>query len=508
MRCFRCGATIADEQRFCGRCGALVSADPRSDTLALETGAGEDQVVRLRRVLSGEFEVDAELARGGMSVIYKARDVTLARSVALKVLPPELGLTVRAVERFQREARMAAELEHPNIVPVYRVGHVGDVLFIAMKYVEGRSLDTVVAEQGAVPVAVVLHVLRAALRALAYAHDRGIVHRDVKTANLLVDNAGRVLVSDFGVALRASDVTLTQDGAVIGTPAYMSPEQCAGRRAGPQSDQYSLGVVAFQLLAGAVPFDSDNLPGFINHHLHTPPPDVRVARDDVPEPLARLLARALAKRAEDRFAATRDMLAAVEELPFTEDDRRASEDTLARLARGAEVAKVHTRSLPELREMPTLAFRPAGRWRRAAIWSGVALATLVAGGAIAARRPLAVANSLATGDSAAALDSTQRVTPPVTKPAARPAAPRAQPTPADAGTGTIRLRTDPPSADIFVDGKKAGVGVLFDYVAPAGERRIEVQAAGYQRYVRTVIVTRDGLASLGTVTLQPATARP
>lgn len=498
MKCFRCGTTLGDDQRFCGRCGALISADPHSETLAVETGGGEDQVERLRRVLSGEFEVDSELARGGMSVIYKARDVTLARSVALKVLPPELGLTVRAVERFQREARMAAELEHPNIVPVYRVGHVGDVLFIAMKYVEGRSLDAVVAEQGAVPVPVVLHVLRAALRALAYAHDRGIVHRDVKTANLLVDTGGRVLVSDFGVALRASDVTLTQDGAVIGTPAFMSPEQCAGRRAGPQSDQYSLGVVAFQLLAGAVPFDSDNLPGFINHHLHTPAPDVRAARDDVPHLLANLVHRALSKRAEDRFATTRDMLAAVEALPFPEEDRRSSEEVLSRLANGSAVPRVATRSLPVLADMPTLSMRLPARWRRAAMWAGVALATLVAGAAIAARRPPAAATGLATAD-------TMRVaTPPPVQPYSRPV----QQVAAAVGTGKLRLRTNPPDAKIYVDGKLVGQGVLLDVIVAAGDRRITVEANGYQRYVRTVPVARDSLVYLDLVTLRPAAARP
>ncbi len=502
MKCFRCGASLADEQYFCGRCGTLVS-DPRSATLAVEMAGAEDHLERLRRVLAGEFEVEAEMARGGMSVIYKARDVTLQRAVALKVLPPELGLTVRAVERFQREARMAAELEHPNIVPVYRVGHSGDVLFIAMKYVDGRSLDAVVAEQGAVPVPVVLHVLRAAIRALAYAHDRGIVHRDVKTANLLVDREGRVLVSDFGVALRASDVTLTQDGTVIGTLAYMSPEQCAGRRASPQSDQYSLGIVAFQLLAGAVPFDADTMPGFINHHLHTPPPDIRLARDDVPEPLAQLVHRALAKRAEDRFGATRDMLAALEALPFTEDDRRTSENVLARLARGSAVPKVPTRSLPVLADMPTATLRPASGRRRAAVWSAVAAVTLIAGGRIVTQRPAAVANGVTPGDSGRAV-----VTTPVRDTVATPVRERpAAAAPAPVGTGKLRLRTDPPNAEIYVDGKQVGQGVILDYVAPAGDRRIEIRATGYERYVRSVALAPDGLVNLGLVTLRPAAAR-
>jgi serine/threonine-protein kinase len=246
-----------------------------------------------------------------------------------------------------------------------------------------------------------------------------------------------------------------------------------------------------------VPFDSDNLPGFINHHLHTPAPDVRGARDDVPEPLAKLVHRALAKRADDRFAATRDMLAAVEALPFTEEDRRSSEDVLARLANGSAVPRVATRSLPVLAEMPTLSIRLPARWRRAAMWAGVGLATL-AGAAIAARRPPAAANSLAAAD-------TIRVpSPPAAQPYSRPV----RQAPAVGGTGKLRLRTDPPDANIYVDGKLVGQGVILDYVAAAGERRIEVEANGYQRYVQSVPVTGDGTVNLGLVKLRPATARP
>src|SRR5207247_412569 len=139
----------------------------------------------------------------------------LRRVVALKVLPPELGLTARAAERFKREARMVAEIDHPNIIPVYRVGQIGGILFFVMKFVEGKSLDAILQAQGALSVPVTLNVLRAAARALAYAHACGIVHRDVKGANILVDSDGRVMVSDFGVALRSADVTLTADGTLI-----------------------------------------------------------------------------------------------------------------------------------------------------------------------------------------------------------------------------------------------------------------------------------------------------
>src|SRR5213083_3558309 len=197
-----------------------------------------------------------------------------------------------------------------------------------MKFVEGKSLEAILQEQGALSVPVTLYVLRGAARALAYAHACGIVHRDVKGANILVDSDGRVMVSDFGVALRSADVTLTADGTVIGTPAFMSPEQCAGRRAGPQSDQYSLGIVAFQMLAGSVPFHADSLAGIMQHHFFTPVPDVRLVRDDAPEALVRILRRALSKEPADRFPTTGEMLAAIEAIPFSDADRRESERIL------------------------------------------------------------------------------------------------------------------------------------------------------------------------------------
>src|SRR5216117_3704065 len=338
-KCFRCGSELESTARFCPNCGTPVS-DPQSATVVLPSEAGDDLLQRLRLVLAGEYEVEQELARGGMAIVYRATEVGLGRVVALKVLPPDLGLTPRAVERFKREARMVAELDHPNIIPVYRVGQVGGVLHIAMKFIEGRSLDAIIEAQGALPVPVVAYVLRGTSRAAAYAHDRGIVHRDLKGANILVDRDGRVMVSDFGVALRASDVTLTADGTVIGTPPFMSPEQCAGRRAGPQSDQYSLGIVAFQMLAGSVPFHADTLAGVMQHHFFTPAPDVRQARDDVPAALAEVLNRTLEKDPAARYATTRDMLAALEAIPFSESDRRESEQMLRQLVQGTVMPRV------------------------------------------------------------------------------------------------------------------------------------------------------------------------
>ena len=491
MNCFKCGATVAEDQRFCGRCGALVS-DPDAGTVIVESPEG-GLLQRVRTVLGGDFEVTEELARGGMGVVFRAREVELGRAVAIKVLASELGLTPRAAERFKREARMVAELEHPNIVPVYRVGQIADILFIAMKFIEGRSLGRILDTHGALTVPVVLHVLRSVARPLAYAHDRGIVHRDVKGDNILIDADGRVLVSDFGVALRSADVTLTIDGTVIGTPAFMSPEQCSGKRAGPQSDQYSLGVVAFQMLAGRVPFDSETLAGFIQHHLLTPHPDLRAARDDVPAALLAFIDRALAKDPGDRFASTRDMLDALEAVPFSEADRRASESVLKDLAQGAEVAKVATRDIRSISHARTTTFAPSRSWRRLSLVATAVV--LVLGTAV-----LAFARRSAAPPPVVPRDTTRNV-------ALAPTPPR--PAPAQrAATGLLRILTNPPDAEILIDGARAGVGAVIDKAIPVGRRRIEARARGYAPYDTVVDVAAGRLVNLRRVTLHAAGDAP
>ncbi len=491
MRCFQCGSQLPEGTRFCGHCGLQVS-DPDAATVVVEVEESEAFLARMRRIFAGDYDVEREIARGGMAIVYRATETALRRPIALKVLRPDIGISAAAAERFKREAQTVASLDHPNIIPVYRVGQFGGVLHIAMKFIEGRSLDVILDAQGALPVPVVLAVLREAARGLAFANERGIVHRDVKAANILIDTDGRVIVTDFGVALRASDVTLTTAGTLIGTPAYMSPEQCSGKRAGPQSDQYSLAVVAFQMLTGSTPFESDTLAGIIQHHFFTPPPDLRIARQDIPPTLLAVVARALNKSAAQRFGSTGDMLAALEEIPFTEADRSLSQRLLSDLALGRETPRISTGALPALPDMPTLAVPPGAARppRRLGRWVGYAAAvSFLAAGAWLVMRP---ARPLA----GVAVTTTPR---PDTQPAAPPAAPTR---PASAPTGKLRILTNPPSAEILLDGQRIGVGSAVDLRVPIGPRRLRVRATGYESWDTTIVVQAGMTHTLGRVTLR------
>src|SRR5437867_6217469 len=283
-----------------------------------------------------------------MAAVFKALDVSLRRPVALKVMFPAAAIGGAVAERLRREARMAAGLDHPNIVPIYRVAQAGGIHYIVMKFIEGRPLDAIVEAQGALPLPVVVTVLRAATSALAYAHERGTVHRDIKSSNILIDQEGRVYVSDFGLARATEDTKVTPSGAVLGTPQFMSPEQCAGHPVGPQGDQYSLGIVAFQMLAGEAPFEASSVLAVVQHQYFTPPPDLRNVRTDVPDALLAIITRLVAKDPAHRFTNTSDLVTVLEALPFHTEDQRVAKDILRRLARGYHVPIVETGELPPL----------------------------------------------------------------------------------------------------------------------------------------------------------------
>jgi predicted Ser/Thr protein kinase len=237
-----------------------------------------------------------------MGVVYLARDVMLDRAVAMKVLPPHLALQEDMRERFLREARTAARLAHPNVVPVYRADEIDGAAFFTMAFVEGEALAERICERGPVAPAEGVRIFREVAWALAYAHARGVVHRDVKPENILLDRqTGRALMSDFGVARQADASRLTQAGLVLGTFHYMSPEQVSWAELDGRSDVYSLGIVMYQALSGKLPFDGLTAPAVLMAHATKRAPPLHTVAPNVPPSLVAIVDRCLEKRAEDRF---------------------------------------------------------------------------------------------------------------------------------------------------------------------------------------------------------------
>jgi serine/threonine protein kinase len=357
MNCPSCGTANAAEAAFCVNCGSGLAATPAVATaeatpsgvppVTMESG-GDELMEKVKQHLGADYSIDKELGRGGMAVVYKGVERALERAVALKVVPPESANAGQAAERFRREARLAASLDHPNIIPVYRVGQAGPLHYMAMKFVEGRAVDAIIESQGALPIPVAIAILRYSAHGLAFAHEKKIVHRDIKGANILVDKDGRVMVSDFGIARALEEVSLTASGMVIGTPYYMSPEQCGGQKISPQSDQYSLGILGFQVLTGEVPFNADSMVGVIQHHYMTPVPDIRAVRGDVPQELLDIIYCALNKAPEDRFTTTKEMAIALDNVPQTDAEREEAERVLRELSSGRTIPKVRTGTLPPL----------------------------------------------------------------------------------------------------------------------------------------------------------------
>ncbi|HMJ59486.1 MAG TPA: serine/threonine-protein kinase, partial [Gemmatimonadales bacterium] len=257
MYCSRCGTQNKDSAKFCDSCGLDLTATTPSG--AIKESQELTEIEMVRKELQKEYEVIDELGRGGMAIVFKAKETELDREVAIKVLPFSLAFDKEFVERFQREARTSAKLEHPNIIPIYRVGKSGRVIYFVMKFLRGKPLSSVLAARGAgLPPAEIRRVLADVCRALAYAHKSGIVHRDIKPDNIMFDEHGHAVVTDFGIAKAASGGKLTGTGMSIGTPHYMSPEQAKAQALDGRSDIYSLGVVAYQCLTGGVPFDGED----------------------------------------------------------------------------------------------------------------------------------------------------------------------------------------------------------------------------------------------------------
>ena len=261
---------------------------------------------RLASALGDAYTIEGEVGRGGMGVVYRARDERLQRRVAIKVLPPELAFQRDIRERFTREAQTAARLSHPHIVPIHSVGEGQGLVYFVMGYVDGESVGARIRRRGKLPVEEARRIMKESADALSAAHALSIIHRDIKPDNILLEGTrGRVMVTDFGIAKALSSTsgaTLTGAGVAIGTPAFMSPEQAAGEREiDGRSDVYSLGVVSYQMLTGELPFTAPTVAGILMKQITEAAPDIRARRNDVPEDLALAVSRCLEKDPENRW---------------------------------------------------------------------------------------------------------------------------------------------------------------------------------------------------------------
>jgi len=451
--CPQCGATIGPGVLFCPRCGTgIPAAEGARTTVAAQSGEPRQvghnaQLDSLRQAALGEYEVLAELGHGGMATVYLGHDLALDRKVAIKVLAPALLLMGEGmVERFKREARTAAALSHPHIIPIYAVKESDDVLYFVMKYVRGRALDAVIRDVGPLPIAMAQAILAQVSDALGYAHRHGVIHRDVKSANIMLDEDGWAVVTDFGIAKVVQAEGLTLTGVTVGTPTYMSPEQCDMREVTGASDQYSLGVVAYEMLTGHLPFKGDSTMSVMYAHFNQPPRPVTELRPDCPPNLGAGVMRMLEKDPSRRWPSMDDVVAVCGRPSLRHDDPvRREMITLAKAGASAHLlAQLNTPTSPivlsRAHSRRTAARSRARRVPKA--WWGVVGAAAVAAGLwwLAPWRAGRPATTPTSPVSAAPRDTAPRVAASELRPDTAARAPVSAPPPP-----ATRRRREPPA---------------------------------------------------------------
>ena len=406
-----------------------------------QRSAGPALQEQLQDATLGDYEILAELGRGGMATVFLAHDLQLDRKVAIKVMHPQLleGFGMEGmVERFKLEARTAAGLSHPNIIPIYAVRDAGHLLWFVMKFVEGRPLDSIIADAAPLSVPIVRTILSGVAEALAEAHRHGVVHRDIKPANIMIDRDGRPVVTDFGVAKASRQPTLTVTGAAVGTPNYMSPEQCHAEPTTGASDQYSLGVVGFEMLTGKKLYDGDSSVIIMFKHAYDEVPERAAFGPDTPQDLAEALVRMLQKDPAKRFPSIDEALPALRgEGPPHESSTRSAMVALATTGPQHQIlARVSTPRSPTplittpitQRKAAAIAEPPPPVTRGARWWPAAVGAALVAVAALMLWHPWAPARNRAAQADSAAIPTVTAAEPPATPPqAAAPAAPNPPP---------------------------------------------------------------------------------
>ena len=494
VECIHCHTPLPENSRYCFACGADVSGGDAAPS----TSSVDVLRERLQRLIEGKYQIERLLGKGGMAAVFLAHDLTLEREVAIKVVPPDVAQDEQVVRRFQQEAKTAAKLDHPNIIPIYRVESEGGLNYFVMKYISGTSLEDLLEKRQPLAFDHIQRVLWEAACALGHAHQRGVVHRDVKPANIMFDHHGSVMLTDFGISKALQAATgFTATGMIIGTPHYMAPEQAKGQTVDGRADQYSLGIVGYRMLTSELPFSGDSVHTILYKHIFEEVPLAKTRRADVPDFLSTAIARALSKEPEHRFPTMEEFATAVwPEQPVAAPARGAA----ARAPRAprvvtadtpTEVTSAPTSPPPAAPPKPaTRRVAPAPRKSRAGLIAGlVALLGVVGtGGYFLLGRSKPEPQSSESQAPPSGLVATPVETVRVAAPPRRERQREKAPPPAAAeAQGYLTLAADP-FGTVFIDGVEIGVTPIFSYGVKPGRHAIRVERAGYRTQNETVQV--------------------
>jgi serine/threonine protein kinase/tetratricopeptide (TPR) repeat protein len=314
MKCPTCHSDTPEDSRYCHKCGSRVEIQPDFYGAATLTMAEPEERLVPGSIFAGRYKIIEDLGSGGMGKVYKALDMEINEKVALKLILPEIAADKKTIERFQNELKFARKISHKNICRTYHLSKEKDTYYIIMEYIQGESLKSMIRMTRQLSLEAAVRIARQVCEGLAEAHRLGVIHRDLKPQNIMVDQAGNVRIMDFGLARSLHTKKGTRSGAILGTPDYMSPEQADGQEADHRSDIYSLGIILYEMVTGKVPFESDSLLGVLSQHINELPREPRAMNPQVPDSLNRVILKCLEKKRESRYQSAEGVLRDLDEI--------------------------------------------------------------------------------------------------------------------------------------------------------------------------------------------------